>query len=148
MHDIPEKPDFGPFQTADLVDDLWVVRDMTTDELAEKFPLAEAIPPEMPPVADQPVPAGTLTFAQLLIGLVERKWISEAEGDAWLTGTLPQAVLDAIADVPQEYRFRAKARALHPSTVLRNDPLVIALAASQGKSPDQLDTFFKIYAQV
>lgn len=87
-----------------------------------------------------------LTFAQLLIGLVTESWITEAEGEAWLTGTLPAPVLTLISTLPANEQFAAKARAIAPSVVLRNDSLVIALGAAQGKTPEQLDTFFRTYA--
>ena len=89
-----------------------------------------------------------LSFAQMLIGLVAEQWITEAEGEAWLTGTLPAAVLALIATLPANQRFAAKARAVQPSVVLRNDPLVAALGAAQGKTAEELDTFFRTYAQV
>lgn len=89
-----------------------------------------------------------LTFAQLLIGLVAEGWISEADGDGWLAGTLPAPVLAVIGMLPLQARFPAKARAIRPSEVLRRDPLVEMLAAAQGKTPEQLDTFFATYSQV
>ena len=85
-----------------------------------------------------------ITFAQLLIGLVEEQWITEAEGDAWLTGTLPAPVLNLIGQLPAQYRFRAKARAIRPSIVLLNDPLVQQLAAAQNKTAE-LPAFFNTY---
>lgn len=90
----------------------------------------------------------TLTFAQLLIGLVAEGWITEREGDAWLAGTLPPAVLAAISARPAGARFAARARAARPSVVLRTDPLVSALAASQGKTDSEIDAFFTTYATV
>lgn len=89
-----------------------------------------------------------LTFAQLLIGLVTEGWITEAEGEAWLGGTLPAAVLALIATLPPNQQFAAKARALRPSEVLRTDSLVISMATAQGKSDIQLDAFFTTYANV
>ena len=100
----------------------------------------------MPDADPTPAPQTTqITFAQLLIGLVAEGWITEAEGDAWLTGTPPPPVLALIAQLPQGQRFAAKARAIRPSIVLRNDPLVLALGTMQGKTPTQLDTFFNTY---
>lgn len=93
-----------------------------------------------------PVPQ-SLTFAQLLIGLVAEGWITEAEGDAWLEGRIPAAARGLIGTLPQAQRFAAKARAARPSIVLRNDPLVTALAAAQGRA-DDLDRFFTTYAAV
>lgn len=101
------------------------------------------VPPPAPPA---PIP--DLTFAQLMIGLVAEGWITEAEGDAWLTGTLPAAVSALIDTLPEGQRFAAKARAVRPSVVLRADPLVNTLGAAQGKTPEQMDAFFTTYAQV
>lgn len=89
-----------------------------------------------------------LSFPQLLIGLVSEQWISEADGEAWLTGTLPQAVTQVISSLPLDHRFAAKARALRPSEVTRLDPLVGALAAAEGKSGEDLDAFFLKYGAV
>lgn len=99
------------------------------------------------PDAPAPPPAQTtqITFAQLLIGLVAEEWITEAEGEAWLTGTPPAPVIALIGQLPQAQRFAAKARAIRPSIVLRSDPLVIALGTMQGKTPAQLDAFFNTY---
>jgi len=99
-------------------------------------------------VKAQPDELLKLTFAQLLIGLVAEGWISEAEGDGWLAGTLPAPVLYLVSTLPAEQRFAAKARALRPSEVLRRDPLVEMLGAAQGKTREQLDNFFKTYSQV
>lgn len=92
--------------------------------------------PEAEPVVRQ------LSFAQLLIGLVAEGWITEAEGTAWLSGTLPAPVEALIATLPEGQRFPARARAVRPSVVLRNDPLVVALGAAQGKTSQELDQFF------
>jgi hypothetical protein len=89
-----------------------------------------------------------ITFAQLLIGLVAEGWITEAEGEAWLAGTLPAPVLGLIATLPAEQQFPAKARALRPSEVLRNDPLVNGMSQAAGKTPEEIDDFFRTYAQV
>ena len=87
-----------------------------------------------------------LTFAQLLIGLVTEEWITEAEGEAWLTGSLPAPVSALIATLPEGQRFAARARAARPSVVLRSDPLVNALAAAQEKTQADMDAFFTTYA--
>lgn len=99
------------------------------------------------PAADFPdVAPQQLTFAQLLIGLVTEEWITEAEGEAWLAGTVPAAVSVLIATLPAGQRFAALARASRPSVVLRSDPLVNALAAAQDKSQADMDAFFTTYA--
>ena len=89
-----------------------------------------------------PVPA-SITFAQLLIGLVSAGWITQAEGEAWLVGTLPAPVLALIDTLPEGHRFAACARAIRPSEVMRSDPLVVALAAGQGKTAGEMDEFFR-----
>ena len=110
-------------------------REMTPEEIA-------AIAPP------QPTPVPDLSFAQLMIGLVSEGWITTAEGEAWLTGTLPAPVLALIATLPLAQQFAAKARALRPTIVERTDPLVSALGAAQGKTPEQLDDFFRTYAAI
>ena len=89
-----------------------------------------------------------LTFAQLLIGLVAEGWITEAEGRAWLAGTPPAPVLALIETMPADQQFAALARALRPSEVVRLDPLVEALTIANGKSAEEIDQFFEVYATV
>lgn len=110
--------------------------DLTPEEIA-------ALPGPQP----APVPQ-SISFAQLLIGLVTEQWITEADGNGWLTGTLPAAVTAVIDSLPEGQRFAAKARALRPSEVLRADPLVAAMGAAAGKTSAQIDAFFQTYAQV
>lgn len=97
--------------------------------------------------ATVPVPE-SISFAQMLIGLVSEGWITEQEGTDWLAGTLPTPVETLIGTLPSNQRFAARARASRPSVILRNDPLLIALGAAQGKTSNQLDTFFITYSQV
>lgn len=108
------------------------VRDMTPEEVASYD--------QTPPVPQ------AISFAQLLIGLVAEAWITEAEGEAWLAGTLPSAVLALIGSLPQDQKFAAKARAIRPSVVLRSDPLVVSMGAAAGKTEADIDTFFRSYA--
>ena len=114
-----------------------------------EYELVEApVDPVPPPEPYDPRAYMTLSFAQLLIGLVTEQWITEAEGEAWLAGTLPGTVLLVIDGLPAEQRFPAKARALRPSEVLRNDPLVAAMGVAAGKTEAEIDTFFQTYAGV
>lgn len=108
------------------------VRDMTPEEVASYD--------QTPPVPQ------AISFAQLLIGLVAEAWITEAEGEAWLAGTLPSAVLALIGSLPQDQQFAAKARAVRPSVVLRSDPLVVSMGAAAGKTGADIDMFFRYYA--
>lgn len=113
--------------------------------LASAVPEGEAILPADP--VEEPVPQ-SITFAQLVIGLVAEGWITQAEGEAWLVGTLPAAVEAVINSLPLNHQFIARARATRPSEVLRSDPLVATLAAAQGKTPAQLDEFFRMYSLI
>ncbi len=99
-------------------------------------------------IAPPPASVPDLSFAQLMIGLVSEGWITTAEGEAWLTGTLPAPVLALIGTLPAAQQFPAKARALRPTIVERTDPLVSALGAAQDKTPEQLDDFFRTYAEI
>lgn len=101
-----------------------------------------ALPPQ-----PEPVPQ-SITFAQLLIGLVTEAWITEAEGEAWLAGVLPAQVTALISTLPVEQQFAAKVRAARPSEVLRMDPFVVSMGAAQGKTPEELDQFFRTYSGV
>jgi hypothetical protein len=117
------------------------IRPYTVEEIA-------AVEAQAAAAAEAARAAMTLTFAQLLIGLVTEQWITEVDGDAWLAGTLPTAVLTVIDSLPAGQRFAAKARALRPSDVLRSDPLVAAMGTAAGKTAEEIDTFFRTYAQV
>lgn len=97
-----------------------------------------------PPQPDRS--AMSLSFGQLLIGLVAEGWITEAEGEAWLAGTPPAAALVLVAALPAEMRFAARVRVIRPSAVLRLDPLVMGLAQAEGKTAADLDRFFATYA--
>ena len=88
----------------------------------------------------------SLSFAQLIAGLATEEWITEAEMDGWLAGTVPAPVAGLLAQLPAPDRYFAKARAVRPSVVMRTDPLVDALAVIEGKTPEQIDNFFLTYA--
>lgn len=140
--------EFGGIQAQRISDDVTVYLAPGTIEHDEAAsgrygPVADYVPPLLAPpfVPD-------LSFPQLLIGLVAEGWISETDGDAWLAGTLPSAVLEVISSLPVEMQFPAKARALRPSMIVRADPLVAALAAYEDKTPEELDEFFLTYSQV
>jgi predicted outer membrane lipoprotein len=104
----------------------------------------KAFAPPPPPEPDRS--AMSLSFGQLLIGLVAEGWITEAEGEAWLGGTPPAAALALVDALPAEHRFAARVRITRPSVVLRLDPLVQGLARAEGKTGADLDRFFVTYA--
>jgi len=107
----------------------------------------EFVEPPPPPAPEPDRSKMVLSFAQLLIGLVTEQWITEAEGRAWRDRTaLPAAVSSLIATLPQEQQFAAETRAYAFIEALRLDPLVEALGAAEGKTPEELDTFFLTYA--
>lgn len=90
-----------------------------------------------------------ISFAQLLIGLVTEGWITAAEGRAWRDRVaLPAPVQTLIASLPAAEQFAAETRALAPSEVLRLDPLVVGLGAATNKTAEEIDNFFRTYAQV
>ena len=101
-----------------------------------------------PPSAESLRQSMQLTFAQLLIGLVAEGWITRAEGEAWLNGTLPLPVTQIIATLPDSRQFAAIARAKRPSVIMRLDGLVMVLAATQGRSDAQMDAFLTTYAAI
>lgn len=111
-----------------------------------KAAIAAGEPVGTPPAPVIPIP--NLSFAQLLIGLVTEGWITQAEGEGWLVGTLPDPVLLVISMLPPNQQFAAKARASRPSDVERSDPLVAALAAAEGKTSAEIDAFFTTYSGV
>lgn len=103
------------------------------------------IDPSRIPVAQRP--DLSLSFAQLMIGLVKEAWITEAEAEAWLAGTLPAALLAVIDTLPEDQRFPVKARAIRPSEVLRNDPIIAAMGFAAGKTEADIDAFFLTYGK-
>jgi hypothetical protein len=108
------------------------------------------VPPEEPTAEEllRNARAGmTLSFAQLLIGLVERGWITVEEGRAWRDRVaLPGPVQVLIAGFPEGQRFAAETRAYAPSVVARLDPLVVGLGRLSGKTPEEMDAFFLEFA--
>jgi hypothetical protein len=53
-----------------------------------------------------------------------------------------------ISTLPVGEQFSAKARATRPSEIIREDPLVAALAWAEGKTSGEIDTFFYTYSGV
>lgn len=121
------------------VGDNWVEAVITAEEIAKQE--AEAIETERSNMR--------LSFAQLLIGLVSEGWITAAEGRAWRSQlALPAPFIALIDGLPEDQQFAVETRAFSPSEILRTDPLVQALGVAQGKTPEELDQFFRTYAGV
>ena len=94
----------------------------------------------------EPVPS-SISFAQLLIGLVTEGWITADEGRAWRDRvSLPKQVQALISTLPVEQQFAAETRAMAPSEVLRMDPLVVSLGMATGRTEKEMDAFFRTYA--
>lgn len=114
---------------------------------------------EMPPLEPVPEPVvltpeerlASLTpvsHAQIIAALIGAGILTEAEGVDWITGTLPASVEAMIAALPAEQRTIARLRAIRPSSVVPTDPLVAALAASEGKSIEDLIDIFTAAAAI
>lgn len=88
----------------------------------------------------------SVSHAQMIAALVIHSVITEAEGEAWLLGTLPDDVLTVISSLPPEAQFVAKLRAIRPSEVSPRDILVPALAAMKGKTTEDLIQIFQLAA--
>lgn len=125
-----------------------VIFDAVLGALPEVFATINA-PVELPPSPEEAIfkerSRMTLSFAQLVIGLVAEGWITEADGEGWLQGVLPPSVLATINLIPADQRFAAKAKASRPSVVERTDPLVGMMAMAQGKTDAEIDAFFRTY---
>lgn len=130
-------PDFGwvPFTAVEGSDDPVVSEVWAQIQNGEAGEVAPADP------VVTPVPQ-TITALQFIIWLVASGWITQDEGNAWLDGTLPQAMNDLLNAIPEEQRFAARARALKSTMIARNDPLITALAAMHNRSPEEVDQFF------
>jgi hypothetical protein len=101
-----------------------------------------------PPLQNNESLTMSLTFSQMIIGLVSENWITQEEGIGWLQGILPSAFNAIIENVPEQDKISIIARALRPSIIIRDDPIVVMLASLQQKTPSDVDNFFKKYSEV
>ncbi len=102
-------------------------------------------------VAPVPPPATIpdLSFAQMLIGLDQRGWVPRADLVAWRdNAVLPPLVVSVILSLPVAARFTAETRALRPSVVKADNPILKLIAASAGKTDADLSAFFIEFSQV
>jgi hypothetical protein len=125
------------------------LRTLSPAEIAAMGYLPYAPPTEVPAVPQE------LSFSQFVVGLSEQDWITEAEASVWFAANgLPAAVEAVIAALPEtapdgsKPQLRARARALRPSVIERNDPLLAMLAKKRGATSEQLDDFFRVYAYI
>lgn len=119
-----------------------------THSLWGEIPAEEIQAFEEPPSETATVPS-TLSFAQFLIGLVSDGWITLVEARAWRDRiSLPSDIVMIIGSLPIEQQFAAETRALAPSEIYRNDPLLLAVAQFKGKTEADLDAFFLKYGAI
>lgn len=102
-----------------------------------------------PPLAPDTVPATITTRRQIMTGLALEGWITEQEAlDAIATGARPAAVEAVINTLPEGERFHARMKWAGFLEAHRDDPLVLALAAAEGKTPQEVDDFFVMCAGI
>lgn len=106
-----------------------------------------AAPPALPPIADPDAHRRgmEITPRQLFIALASPPWsyiTADEAVAAAMTGTMPAAVEAAIAGFDAAAQLAARVTWARMQVVLRLDPLVAALGASQGASDAELDDFF------
>lgn len=105
--------------------------------------------PEPEPAVPPVVPQSVSRF-QIITGLALVGWITEQEAeDAAATGEIPAAVAAVISALPDDtakFVARMKWRTFH--TAYRDDELVNALAAAEGKSQADVDAFFTMCATI
>nr|DAU76361.1 MAG TPA: hypothetical protein [Caudoviricetes sp.] len=121
-----------PGQDFDWIDGQWV-----------------SVPPPPAPVPQE------LSLVQFIVGLTENGWITKDEAKNWLSVTsLPVVVENAIASLPttgpgnSDPHLRARARALRPSSIQRNNELLAMMAQIKGATDEQLDDLFRVYSQI
>lgn len=102
----------------------------------------------IPPVVNLPVPS-SISRRQIMTGLALAGWITEQEAiDALSTGARPAAVEAVISSLPEEDQFDALTKWIGFTEAYRTDPLVLALAAAEGKSEAEIDDFFRMCAAI
>ncbi|HWW46540.1 MAG TPA: hypothetical protein VNZ94_01720 [Xanthobacteraceae bacterium] len=101
-----------------------------------------------PPTEPLPVPQ-EVSRRQLLTGLALVGWITEQEAmDALATGARPASVDLLISQLPEAEQFPATMKWIGFSVAYRNDAMVLALADLEGKSPAEVDDFFRLCAGI
>lgn len=105
----------------------------------------EFSPPPPPPPA---IPE-SVDRRQILTGLALVGWITEAEAEAALTiGARPAAVDAVINALPEDQRFHARMKWAGFKNAYRDDDMVAALAAIEGKTAQEIDEFFVLCAGI
>jgi hypothetical protein len=109
----------------------------------EEYDALFALEPSAPPV-----PA-FISRRQIMTGLALAGWITEQEAfDALASGEVPVSVASVIEELPEGQRFPARMKWAGFLEAYRNDPLVLALAAAEGKTEAEIDDFFRMCASI
>lgn len=108
---------------------------MTPQEVEEH--VSQLVPPltleSLPPVS----------IAQIRSALILRGVITREEGRLWAAGVLPESLQVVIDTLPEVQQVVAEQRALTSSIVEPTDPIVGALAVSQGMTLEDLIDLFQ-----
>lgn len=98
-----------------------------------------------PPAAPAPAPApDSISRLQLLLGMISAGLITPAEGVAAAAGAaIPAAVEAVFGSLPASEATSARIRWSAMTEVERANPLVAAVAMAAGKSPADIDQYFR-----
>ena len=106
--------------------------------VSKSYVLENGVAVERVELEDVPVAVPrSVPFNKLVVGLVEDGWLTQAEGEAWLDGSLPTPVIGAIEAMSADQQFRARAKAKAMQEAERNDALLFA--AAKAKMPKATD---------
>lgn len=95
------------------------------------------------PPAPAPARVGQISPRQMILGLLAQGYITGPEALAAATsGTIPPAVETVVSALPPDAQIAARVTWARMTVVLRDDPLVGLLAASQGLADAEVDAFF------
>ena len=97
----------------------------------------------------QPDPAPDITPRQLFIGLAREGFISWDEAEAAASsGAVPAAIEALFASLPAQQASEARITWARMSIVERKHPLIALIMAERDISHDQLDAFFRAWAEI
>lgn len=109
------------------------------------FPILVDVPkPDMAAVR----PFMKLTFSQLLVATVADEWMSEADGELWLAGTLPDFIQGFITELPVDQQFSTKVQMLKMTTISRLHSIIAKWAAALNKTDEEIDALFEKYSNI
>lgn len=87
--------------------------------------------------APPPVVPDSISFKQMILGFVAIGWATEAEAEAWRTGTLPAAIENIIGFMSAGDQLEARLRMTVADRIYRSDNIVDQFGSSQ-----DVDSFF------